>query len=665
MKLLDTPLKRTLAVLGFTLLGTASVLAQSDDFNAGNDTGWTRFGLDSQGLPAPEYSFPSDGNGGKAYRIYVAPPPIAAAGPARAFPYRAQVSYSDCFLAVDVINFDNSLNQAFGFVFRASNFGLGKTDGYVMNYDPNQASGGRGQLQINRIHSEAPSTLCAANLSLTPNKRYRFTLSCVGTLMTGRVYDLDDLTAPLATIVADEGTYPTGNAGLFVFSRVNSSSYTSPAGACDATFDNFMALPMVPQTVDLPATPPSNPFAPYIANRLPISRANFYPAASGLSFYARSGPVNTLSASGIKVFLNGQDVSSGLSVTGDASNLSVAYSGLASNKFYTARIELKDSGGVASTNSFNFDTFTEAYLTNTLVKVIEAEDYNYDNGKYQDNPPVSGISNSGVQVRGSGVGYLDLVGVPGVDYNDVSTSVGSGTAPDYRNGDFVGTQGNTAAEVQSLNPTVGPLNDTIRQKYSADDLPEYHVRRTEGGEWLNYTRRFAATNYNVFLRVACRAPQQVLLDKVTSDATQPNQTTSPLGVFNVSNSGMTVNFQYVPLVDNNGNVASISLDGLQTLRTTFGGSPTNVTQYTMTVNYLLFVPAAAVATPTLTLEAADTVSGNFAAMTSAVIDTTAKTITIARPTSNKFLRVSGATKVKLAGTSLTSNSLVINYAPAP
>ncbi|PYJ85672.1 MAG: hypothetical protein DME22_08280 [Verrucomicrobia bacterium] len=130
---------------------------QTDDFNDGNDTGWVRFGLDSAGLPPASYSFPDyDGFNGQAYRIFVSAPPIPDAGPARAFSYRTN-QYDNFYLAVDVVTWDNTLNQAFGFLIRASNIGLGQTDGYVMNYDPNQQTGGRGQFQINRVDREAPA----------------------------------------------------------------------------------------------------------------------------------------------------------------------------------------------------------------------------------------------------------------------------------------------------------------------------------------------------------------------------------------------------------------------------------------------------------------------------------------------------------------------------
>ena len=86
--------------------------------------------------------------------------------------------------------------------------------------------------------------------------------------------------------------------------------------------------------------------------------------------------------------------------------------------------------GNGTTNNWYFDTFTffnpphGANPTHFLL--IEAEDYNYNGGQFQDNPPPSGLNSTGAQVNGNGGGYYDLVGRPGVDYFDRSTPPGSG-----------------------------------------------------------------------------------------------------------------------------------------------------------------------------------------------------------------------------------------------
>src|SRR2546422_3786624 len=187
-------------LIGLGMLPRAA--AQQDDFNDGNDAGWVHFGLNAVGAAAT-YSFPDVRPGDKAYRVQSPAPPIPDAGPARSFSYRTNV-YSDFYGAVDATSWDNTLNQAFGFLFRASNIGLGMTDGYVMNYDPNQGAGGRGQIQINAVTGESPTTIASGNISLVPAHRYRFVLTAVGNSLTGQVYDFNDLTEPLVTINAPD-----------------------------------------------------------------------------------------------------------------------------------------------------------------------------------------------------------------------------------------------------------------------------------------------------------------------------------------------------------------------------------------------------------------------------------------------------------------------------
>ena len=581
--------------------GIQRASGQSDDFDDGNDTGWVRFDLNSGTggqLPGASYTFPDDGFGGKAYHILTPAPPVPNAGPARAFSYRTNV-YDNFYVAVDVVGWDNSLNQAFGFLIRASNIALGQTTGYVMNYDPNQGAGGRGQFQINSITNEAPTTIAAANISLDPTHRYRFVMTGVASTLTAKIYDFLDLTTPLVTISTEDSQFPQGVLGVFDFSRVNAASYTNAiTGKADVTFDNYYASSTAPPSSIPPGTPHPIPDMPHVASHDPAPRANFYSYTNGISFTAKTLTMNAINTNALKLFLNGADVSSGLAMSGTASNVDVTFSGLVSNAVYDARIVLSDFSGRSSTNEFTFDTFDEGYFDSPTVKIIEAEDYNNaDNfgngGQFQDNPPPSGTNSMGFVVNGFGDGYYDLIGKPSVDYFDRSTSFGT-----YRTQDSVDTQAGSV-EIES---TLGDLalNDTIRQKYAALDLQEYEVGGTEGGEWLNYTRSFSNGNYRVYLREASRAPQAVSLDKVISDPAQTNQTTTALGVFNVPSTAMISNYRYVSLTDTNGSPAVLNLSGTNTLRLTLGGAQTNVTQQTMALNYLLFVPVPATATaPTL------------------------------------------------------------------
>ena len=102
------------------------------------------------------YSFPPSPFG-KGYRIQcTSSAPLVAAcgscGTARAVSYRTNV-YTDFYVAVDLVNWDNSLNQALVLLGRASGLtstlspcplpgpcppGFGTLNGYICNYDCNQ-----------------------------------------------------------------------------------------------------------------------------------------------------------------------------------------------------------------------------------------------------------------------------------------------------------------------------------------------------------------------------------------------------------------------------------------------------------------------------------------------------------------------------------------------
>ncbi len=96
-------------------------------------------------------------------------------------------------------------------------------------------------------------------------------------------------------------------------------------------------------------------------------------------------------------------------MSGPATNALVTFNGLTSNIVYNARIELQDVTGRHVTNSFTFDTFSDAYLASAAVKTIECEDYDYtdgtNDGLFIDNPLPSGLTTNGIAVNTSGVGY--------------------------------------------------------------------------------------------------------------------------------------------------------------------------------------------------------------------------------------------------------------------
>lgn len=593
------------------LLQITPTHAQIDDFDDGNDDGWTRFDALSVVGAGATWSFP-DG----AVQIAAPAPSIPNAGPARAFTYRADQRYTDFFAAVDVLAWENDVNQAFGIFGRSDNIGLGTTQGYVCNYNPNQTSSQPGgQFQINRVTDEAEAgTVATANVTLQPGRRYRMVFMGVGTTLTGKLFDLEDLTQPIATIVAhgDEddraATYSEGYSGLFVFFRGGSAQWTEPTSTAGATFDNYHAAAAAPDSVTEPGTPHGVVGMPQAIDRTPVSYASFYPAGDGVEFVATTLTSADVAPQSVRFFLNGIDLSASLDVSGPPGALNVRYDGLQPNRVYDARIEMADDSGRQSTQSWTFDTLTEDFMASPAVTVIEAEDYNFEFGQFQNDPPASGLNSSGIQVRGDGDGYYNAFGGPDIDYFKPGDQPGAGTQPVYREFDFVGTQ----AGSDELQPGDTLINDHRRQKYVADDLPEYQVRRTVAGDWLNYTRTFAPGSYHVYLRVASKAQQDIRLDRVTGDPSSLLQETQALGVFQVPNLGMNIIYRHVPLTDDSGNRLALDLSGTQTVRLTMVGEPDEfATRWTKALNYLLFIPAVAEPPQTVRLDIVQFDSAGF------------------------------------------------------
>jgi len=202
--------------------------AQTDDFNDGNDTGWTRYSPLAPVAPG-QFSFPDGG-----YRI-VAPgsPDPANFGPGRAGSFRNDASYSRFYAAVDIIDWDDTLDQSFGLLARidpASVVGPGMLDGYAFTYSNRGPS-----IDISKVTNEEPDEVAAMALTLAPGGDYRLVFEGNGDELRGAVYALTDLATPLGQISGIDNAYGSGIGGLVVFD--NGSGTTG----ANATFDNYSA----------------------------------------------------------------------------------------------------------------------------------------------------------------------------------------------------------------------------------------------------------------------------------------------------------------------------------------------------------------------------------------------------------------------------------------
>jgi hypothetical protein len=203
----------------------------SDNFDDGNDNGWTRYQpLQPFGAPGT-WSFPSG-----AYQIQAAGSPNPGTlGAGRAGSARTDINLTTFHLEVDVLNWNNSLSQAFGLSARVNQIGLQTTDSYLFLY----LTGTSPSIVINRTDNEVPVAIgTSAAITLDPGQDYRFRFTGTGSSLMGQVFNLTNLATPLATVTAIDGTLTSGNVGLLV-----ASTSTVAGVAADATFDNFVVVP--------------------------------------------------------------------------------------------------------------------------------------------------------------------------------------------------------------------------------------------------------------------------------------------------------------------------------------------------------------------------------------------------------------------------------------
>jgi MYXO-CTERM domain-containing protein len=218
-------------LLLFTLAPALQAATIFDDFNDGNDTGWTRSSpLSTFGAPGA-FTFP----GGNSYGIFapVSPAP-GSVGPGRAGSFRNDGVYTDFGISVNVLDWNAAEpDTIIGVLARTSNIGLGTTSGYGALLDV----GGSFVIQV--ITGEVGTTLATTPVAgLTPTADYRILFQGVGQNLTAQLFDLANPLVPLATIGATNATYGSGVNGVFVYDSSTAANHTA-----QATFDNYLSVP--------------------------------------------------------------------------------------------------------------------------------------------------------------------------------------------------------------------------------------------------------------------------------------------------------------------------------------------------------------------------------------------------------------------------------------
>jgi hypothetical protein len=267
-----------------------------------------------------------------------------------------------------------------------------------------------------------------------------------------------------------------------------------------------------------------------------------------------------------------------LTVTGlGTASVGISYT-LTTNLNYTITVNATDNNGTTGSGFANFDTLSPAL-------VIEASDFNFSNGQFIDTPWNGGLAL-----------YAGQVGVQGVDENKNSANGNQGDKSYYRTADPV-IVGNAA-------PAAG--GSLVEQKFlvaaaNGDTLDqEVEVGYNGVGDWLDYTRTYGsggsapAGSYNVWCYLATdgaginTAMYQIAGDPTSSD--QVSNYVGTIGTQSFSDNGWNT-YVYVPLVDQFGNLVSINLDGVQTLRSQIVGNPN--------LGFYMLMPVTPILTPNL------------------------------------------------------------------
>jgi hypothetical protein len=220
-----------------------AVRAQFDDFNDGNDQGWTHVSP-LVGFGVPGVFTVTNG----AYRIQTTKPSPSPAllGPPRAYSLRRDMVYTDFYVSVDLVDWNDTALEGFGLAARVRTPGLGSSAGYAFTYT--RSSSNSAGMQISRVTGERPTPISsgAGDIRLDPAKDYRLVFVGTGSHLEGRVYELPNAATPVLAISGDDTTYTNGISGLVVFDN------SGGGGVTDATFDNYLAACTEPPQLACP-----------------------------------------------------------------------------------------------------------------------------------------------------------------------------------------------------------------------------------------------------------------------------------------------------------------------------------------------------------------------------------------------------------------------------
>jgi len=336
---------------------------------------------------------------------------------------------------------------------------------------------------------------------------------------------------------------------------------------------------------------PGSNTPPAIINVYPDGQQPFE-TTSQLTFGVMTA-ISTVSQNNIQVMLNGVNVSSQLSFSGNSTNWSLSLP-LSQQGVYTATITATDAAGHSSAYTETFDNFSQNNL------MVEADEFDFNGGQFIDNSIQTATA---VSAANSYYYY------PGGDENnsaeygiDYTTTNVTGETYLYR------VDGNTPGNVSVVADAAGTevTSDFLRDKFidegpgaqppfeyvPGETAPETNVDYDVGwwppGTWLNYTRTFPTNTYHIWGRLASSAPyNNATVSLVTAGQGTPNQTTQVLGNFADPNANGFQSWHWVPLTGTNGQPITLSMGGVETLQVT---APSGSAVGSINSHFYMFTP---------------------------------------------------------------------------
>jgi len=276
-----------------------------------------------------------------------------------------------------------------------------------------------------------------------------------------------------------------------------------------------------------------------------------FPNGSDLFQSTNTFAFNAVSAVGIPsnnitLTLNGILVTN-LIFGGSNTNWNISYPRLSPNLLYTAVVTATDINGYVVTTTKSFDTFSAGNYT------WEAEDYDFTDGHYIDNPQTNA--------------YAGFGALTNIDSRQVNFG-----------GMFLYRPSGMDTEING---------DSLRPAYAGTGFSDYSIGYFSPGAWANYTRHFPAGKYNVYARLATGGSATTCaLYQVTGGWGTTNQSTNLLGTFSLPTTAWE-SYSHIPLKDSLGNLATVILTGAtNTLRL---ARPSNVSG-DCNANFLMLVP---------------------------------------------------------------------------